>query len=213
MGKTAIIERLFNITFYRDNGIIPFYYEIKENKMWIGDFCQEFFLTFIYQYIAFKSRKPGYLRPESLSDLGKAAEIAQKEGLDYLCGIIQDAAHAVAHEKIDILWKIVRNAPQTIAFRQKEFIVQMIDEFQFLNAMFYRDKKMKLLADDLAGGYLSSAENKIAPLLVSGSWVGWLMDILKMMIPSRFIYYYLENMPPDEAVEMVYKYSQFSKCR
>jgi hypothetical protein len=30
-----------------------------------------------------------------------------------------------------------------------------------------------------------------------------------MMIPSRFIYYNLGNMPPDEAVELVYKYSQF----
>jgi hypothetical protein len=209
MGKTAIIERLFNITFYQNNGIIPFYYEIKEKKMWVGAFCQEFFLTFIYQYIAFKSRNTGYLKPEDTSDFKKAVEIARKEGLDYLCGIIEGVAHAVAHEKIDILWEIVRNAPQTIAFRQKEFIVQMIDEFQFLNAMFYRDKNMKLLANDLAGGYLSSAENKIAPLLVSGSWVGWLMDILIMMIPSRFIYYYLGNMPPDEAVEMVYKYSQF----
>ncbi|MCU0290342.1 MAG: hypothetical protein MUF15_28680 [Acidobacteria bacterium] len=47
----------------------------------------------------------------------------------------------------------------------------MIDEFQFLNAMIYRDKDMKILADDLAGAYLGTAESKIAPLLVSGSWV------------------------------------------
>ncbi|MCU0290193.1 MAG: hypothetical protein MUF15_27885, partial [Acidobacteria bacterium] len=126
MGKTAVIERLFNITFYKNNGIIPFYYEIKEKKMWVGAFCQEFFLTFIYQYIAFKTRKTEYLKPESLSDFGKAAEIAAKEGLDYLCGIIQDVANAVDHNKADILWEIVRNAPQTVAFRQKEFIVQMI---------------------------------------------------------------------------------------
>jgi hypothetical protein len=39
--------------------------------------------------------------------------------------------------------------------------------------------------------------------------VGWLMNLLKQMLPSRFIYYPLENMPQDEAVEMVYKYSQF----
>jgi len=209
MGKTAILERLFNITFYKNDGVIPFYFEIKENKMWVVDFCVQFFLSFIYQYIAFKTRKPGYLRPENKSDFAEAIEIARKEGLDYLGGIIKGTAHAAANEKIDILWDIVREAPQTIAFRQKEFIVQMIDEFQFLNAMIYRDKNMKFLADDLAGGYLSSAENKIAPLLVSGSWVGWLMDILKMMTPSRFRNYSLQNMPQDEAIEMVYKYSQF----
>ncbi|MCX6582854.1 MAG: hypothetical protein NT166_21975 [Candidatus Aminicenantes bacterium] len=209
MGKTALSERLFNITFFKNDGVIPFYYEVREAKMWVVDFCQDFFLTFIYQYIAFKSRKPGYLDPENRSDFGKTIEIAKQEGLDYLCGIIEGAAHAVAHEKIDILWNIAREAPKTIASRQKEYIVQMIDEFQFLNAMIYWDKDKKNPADTLAGGYLSTAESKIAPLLVSGSWVGWLMNLLKKMLPARFRYYPLENMPQDEAIEMVYKYSQF----
>ena len=209
MGKTALMERLFNITFYKNDGVIPFYYEIKENDVWVLDFCQDFFLTFIYQYIAFKTRKTEYLKPETRSDIGKAVEIAKKEGLDYLCGIIEDAAHAVSHQKIDILWNIVREAPQTIAFRQKEFILQMIDEFQFMNALIYWDKEKKNLAKNLAGGYLSTAESKIAPLLVSGSWVGWLLNELDTMLPNRFRYEFLENMPENEAVEMIYKFSHF----
>jgi hypothetical protein len=195
MGKTALMERLFNITFFKNDGVIPFYYEIKEKDVWVVDFCQDFFFTFIYQYIAFKSREPGYLKLEDTSDFEKAVAIARKEGLDYLCGIIESAAHAVAHEKIDILWNIVREAPQTIAFRQKEFVFQMIDEFQFLNAVVYWDKAKTNLAKNLAGGYYSTAESKIAPLLVSGSWVGWLMDLLKMMLPARYKYKSLKNMP------------------
>jgi hypothetical protein len=70
-------------------------------------------------------------------------------------------------------------------------------------------KSKDQLADNLAGGYLSTAENKIAPLLVSGSWVGWLMNELDTILPNRFWYEYLENMPEDEAVEMVYKFSRF----
>jgi hypothetical protein len=209
MGKTAIMERLFNITFFKNDGVIPFYYEIKENDVWVLDFCQDFFLTFIYQYIACKSRKKEYLNPETRSDFGKTVEIAQQEGLSYLCGIIEDAAHAVAHEKIDIMWNIAREAPKTIAARQNEFIVQMIDEFQFMNAMIYRDKNLKYLARNLSGGYLSTAESKIAPLLVSGSWVGWLMDELNNMLPARFRYKYLKNMPEDEASELLFKYSRF----
>jgi hypothetical protein len=209
MGKTALMERLFNITFHKNDGVIPFYYEIKETKMWVGDFCQDFFLTFIYQYIAFKSRKTEYVKPEDTSDFNKAVLIAKKEGLDYLCGIIESAAHAVAHEKIDILWNTAREAPQTIAFRRKEFILQMIDEFQFLNIMIYRDKGMKILADTMAGGYLSTAESKIAPLLVSGSWVGWLMKELSSMLPARFRNKYLKPMPENEAAETLYKYSRF----
>jgi hypothetical protein len=209
MGKTALMERLFNITFAADDHVIPFYYEVKEKKMWSVDFCQDFFLTFIYQYIAFKSRKPEYLSPENKSDFGRVVEIAKQERLDYLCGIIEGVAHAVAHEKIDLLWEIVREAPKTIAARQKEYIVQMIDEFQFLNEYIYRDKNMEKRQDDTAGGYLSTAESKIAPLFVTGSWVGWLMNLLRMMLPARFTYKILENMPEDEAVEMVFKYSQF----
>ncbi|MCP4155880.1 MAG: hypothetical protein GY757_49605, partial [bacterium] len=90
-------------------------------------------------------------------------------------------------------------------------IVQMIDEFQFLNWTIYRDKNTREenLAKNLAGGYLSTAESKIAPLLVSGSWVGWLMNLLIMMLPARFKYNFLKNMPEDEAAEMVFRYSRF----
>jgi len=208
MGKTALMERLFNITFLKNDGVIPFYYEIKERKMWIVDFCKDFFLTFIYQYIAFKTQKPAYLYSET-TDFAKATEIVKKEGLDYLAGIIEGAAYAVEHDEVGILWEIAREAPKKIASRQNEFIVQMIDEFQFMNSKIYWDKNKKQLEDDMAAGYLSTAESKIAPLLVSGSWVGWLMNLLGIMLPARFRHRFLENMPQDEAIEMIYKYSQF----
>jgi len=211
MGKTALLERLFNITFFKNDGVIPFYYEVKETKMWVVDFCVQFFLSFIYQYIAFKTRKYEYLKPEEKSDFTKVIDIAKREGMDYLIGIIESAAHAAAHEKVDILWDIAREAPQTIAFRRNEFIVQMIDEFQFMNAMIYLDKAKSdgQLADTLSGGYLSTAESKIAPLLVSGSWVGWLMKELSSMLPARFRNKFLKTMPENEAAELLYKYSRF----
>jgi hypothetical protein len=211
MGKTAIMERLFNITFFKNDGVIPFYYEIKEVKMWIGDFCVDFFLTFIYQYLAFKSRKVSYLSQDKGNSLEEAIYAVKNEGLDYLTGIIRGVEYAVRHDHVDILWGTVREAPKNIAHAQEEFIVQMIDEFQFLNAMIYWDKRKSddQLADTLAGGYLSTAESKIAPLLVSGSWVGWLMDELNNMLPARFRYKYLRNMPENEASEVLFKYSRF----
>jgi hypothetical protein len=210
-GKTAILERLFNITFYKNDGVIPFYYEVKEVKKWIGDFCVDFFLTFIYQYIAFKSRNIYYLRPEEKNNFQKVKAAAVKEGLDYLTGIIDSVEYSFVHENVDILWDTVREAPMTVAYRQNEFIVQMIDEFQFLNAMIYWDKakSKNQLADNLAGGYLSTAENKIAPVLATGSWVGWLMKELNTMLPARFRNKFLKNMPENEASELLYKYSRF----
>jgi hypothetical protein len=209
MGKTAIMERLFNITFFKNDNVIPFYYEVRELKMWVGDFCLDFFLTFIYQYIAFKSRKPNYLGRDKKNSLEAVKKDAIKEGLDHLIVTIDNVAYSLKNNQVDILWNTVREAPKTIASSEDEFIIQMIDEFQFLNAMIYWDKEKKNLADNLAGGYLSTAESKIAPLLVTGSWVGWLMYELMTMLPSRFKYEFLNNMPEDEAVEMIYKFSQF----
>jgi hypothetical protein len=209
MGKTAIMERLFNITFFKNDGVIPFYYEIKENDVWIVDFCIDFCLTFVYQYIAFKTRKTGYLRLYEKGNIEKAVQVAESEGLDYLTVLLSGLKYAVTHDHVDILWETVREAPKTIAHSQDELIVQMIDEFQFMNAMIYRDKEMKILARNLSGGYLSTAESKIAPLLVSGSWVGWLMDELNNMLPARFRNKYLKNMPENEAAELLFKYSRF----
>ena len=209
MGKTAIMERLFNITFFKNDGVIPFYYEIKEIKMWIGDFCVDFFLTFIYQYIAFKTRKTDYLGKHKRKSLSQAKQAAIDEGMDYLTGIIEDVEYTFGHDHVDLLWETVREAPKVIAYSENEFIVQMIDEFQFINAKIYRDKAMNILSDTLAGGYLSTAESKIAPLLVSGSWVGWLMKELSSMLPSRFRNKLIKNMPENEAEELLYKYSRF----
>jgi hypothetical protein len=209
MGKTAIMERLFNITFYKNDGVIPFYYEIKENDVWIVDFCIDFCLTFVYQYIAFKTRNTRYLRLYEKGNLEKAMQVAESEGLDYLLVLLSGVKYAVTHGHVDILWETVREAPKTIAHSENEFILQMIDEFQFMNAKIYRDKALENLAKNLAGGYLSTAESKIAPLLVSGSWVGWLMKELNSMLPARFRHKLLKNMPENEASEMLYKFSRF----
>ncbi len=209
MGKTAIMERLFNITFNKNDGVIPFYYEVKEVDMWVVDFCKDFFLTFISQYIAFKTRNAEHFNLVEESNFKKVSHAAKAEGFDYLTGIIESVEHAAAQESLDTLWEIVRNVPRRLAARRKEFIVQMIDEFQFLNDKIYWDKAKKNLAKRLAGGYLGTAESKVAPLLVSGSWVGWLMNLLTMMLPTRFRFRYLKNMPEEEAVEMIFKYSRF----
>ncbi|NIM10759.1 MAG: hypothetical protein GTO45_02125, partial [Candidatus Aminicenantes bacterium] len=61
----------------------------------------------------------------------------QSEGLDYLVELLSGVEYAVVHDHIDSLWETVRTAPHIMAARQKEFILQMIDEFQFMNAMIY----------------------------------------------------------------------------
>ncbi len=204
-GKTALLQRLYNTVFAADDGVIPFYYEIREKEQWAVDFCQEFFLNFVFQYIAFKSRKPEYINWEKVS-FGEALVTAQKESQDHLIGWIEDVREKAGLESVTILWNAVRDAPRLIAESRNESVVQILDEFQYMNRKIFADKEKTRRESDFAQPYMSTAEYKNAPLLISGSWVGLLMhDVLKM--PGRFQITFLENMPKEEAVEMVYKYS------
>lgn len=207
-GKTALLQRLYNLTFERNDGVIPFYYEVCEGKQCVIDFSIEFFLTFIYQYLAFKTRNTEYLSVLTPRTLAKAIEFSRQEGFEHLIGLIQTVQSLAAEERVDRLWTVVRDAPRGVADYCGEYVVQMIDEFQYLNSEIYRDNAITILADDLAGGYMSTAEYRNAPLLIAGSWVGWLRHLLHTMLPSRFRYYDLEALPDDETLEMIYKYAQ-----
>jgi len=203
-----LMRRLYNLTFHADAGVVPFYYEISEGKRWAVDFCKDFFLSFIFQYIAFVSRKPEYIDHPLRHSLSGALKMAETEKLGYLADYIEQMGMLIEDESVYNLWQYVRETPYTLATRQNEFIVQIIDEFQFLNSEICRDKMAERPIKDFAAGYLRTAEFKNAPLLVSGSWVGWLMNDLVMMLPGRFILSEFQNMPESEAVEMAFNYSR-----
>ncbi|MBF0120230.1 MAG: hypothetical protein HQK79_15450 [Desulfobacterales bacterium] len=208
-GKTAVLQRLYNITFDNNNGIIPFYYEVKEGNKWAIDFCRDFFLTFLYQYLAYKTRKSEYISLEDKSTYETAIQIAKKEKQTHLLDLIRSVSAADKNESVDTMWLMVRDAPLSTAIRQNEYIVQILDEFQYLNRYIYRDKATTHQISDFVGGYLSTAEYRNAPLIVSGSWVGWLLREIQKLLPSRFKKWTFTNMPQDEAIEMIFRYSDY----
>lgn len=206
-GKSALLERLYNITFDKNDRIAPFYFEIREADQWVVDFAEEFFLTFVYQFIAFMTRKAEYLDTAQIGTLEDAVTTARKEGFEYLRSAADKVLRISRQEKIFRLWNTVRDLPRMTAAHYNMQVVQLIDEFQFLNRHIFRDRACKNPMADLAGTYLGTAEYKNAPLLVAGSWVGWLSRVLSGMLPARFQFHYLEKLPDDETVEMILKYS------
>ncbi len=203
-GKSALFQRLYNIIFDKNDGVIPFYFEIKESDQWIVDFSKDFFLTFLSQYIAFKTRNKDHM---SLDSLKKIREVCKKHEFHFLIDRIEIFQERIEEESIDLMWDLARDAPRKIAEHYDERVVQMIDEFQYINRLIFWDESKTNKAKNLAGSYLHTCEYKIAPILASGSWVGWLLDDLGKMLPGRFNRYYLENMPKHESVDMVYRYS------
>ncbi len=206
-GKTAILQRLYNLTFEKNDGVIPFYYEVKEGKRWAIDFSQDFYLTFIFQYIAFKTRKEEYveLSMRQRKTFADAISAAQQIG-QYLVEDIVGMERLI-RERSGLSWDAAREAPYALTLRHDERVLQIVDEFQYLNREIYWDEAKTNQANDFAAGYMSTAEYKNAPLLIAGSWVGWLMNDLIMMLPGRFKFYSLGDLPQDEAIEMIYRYS------
>jgi predicted transcriptional regulator len=205
-GKSALFQRLFNIIFHRNDGLIPFYYEIKEYPQWIIYFAQNFFLSFISQYIAFKTRNIEYLR-EQIKNFDLARTIVQKYNMNYLLNSIDSIEKYVIQEDWDSAWNIAREAPREIASLRDERVIQIIDEFQYMGKMIHYDKEITRPFKGMAGTYFHTAEYKNAPLLISGSWIGWLLQDLGKHLHGRFKKQRLDNMSETEAVEMIFNYS------
>ena len=82
MGKTAILERLYNILFERALDakpeqalVIPFFFQVGEKKITERNFGTVFYFSFITQYLALKCRKPEWVNEDlSFPELLEIAE-------------------------------------------------------------------------------------------------------------------------------------------
>ena len=73
--------------------------------------------------------------------------------------------------------------------------------------MVHYDKEITRPFTGMAGTYFHTAEYKIAPLLISGSWIGWLLQDLGKHLHGRFKRRFLEDMNKEEGYEMIFNYS------
>ena len=61
-GKTALLQRLFNIIYTRnDPQIIPFYFRVPEGKSSLLEFADLFYRRLLSAYFGFKTRTPKYI--------------------------------------------------------------------------------------------------------------------------------------------------------
>jgi hypothetical protein len=81
MGKTVILERLLNITFEKNDGVIPLYYEILATEKYIVDFCVDFFLSFSINTLHSKQGKEYISVPHKVIVLPKQKTTAKKWAL------------------------------------------------------------------------------------------------------------------------------------
>jgi GTPase SAR1 family protein len=205
VGKTALLQRLYNELFVRNGKVIPFFYEIKEQEYLLEDFARLYYTSFISQLLSFKKRQ----WIETTYSLGELKEISAELKLDYVTRDVGRWLDLSKNGGASLMWTFTNEAPHRIAERTGDFILVMIDEFQYLNKYIYQawpgnDGAKQI---DLAGSYLGTSESKIAPMLITGSAVGMLIRLIYRQLPRRFKFYRLTKFKPQDFLELGYKLS------
>ena len=211
-GKTAFLQRFFNILWSagveKKEGelhIIPFYYSISDSEQSLGMFAIDFFSEFVKSYVSYKNKDKEILSQNI--PLKALKNVVKNKQLKTLCETMEANE---AQKDWQFMWKTASEAPATIGRLNGEKIVQIIDEFQNINA-YMTDKQGKIL-NGLSGTYMRVSEMREAPLIVSGSEVHWLLRIVTSLT-GRFKNYTLENLPEDEAKEAIGKYAAFKDTK
>ncbi len=208
-GKTAIMQRLFNILWNRQGPVIPFYLEVLDRPQWALDFASTYYRTFLSHYLSFKTRTP----------LDKESTIWKRPVLHAMIGELNNEKilqhfeffwDDIEHERVNDALMSAFGAPATFTGYDDVFFVVMIDELQYLNEYIYYDKDLMVKARRLAGAFHGLVELKYAPMMVSGSYVGW----MRQMMQEIFVGGRLRGTPFSprltfaEGMEAAYRYAE-----
>ncbi len=200
-GKTALVQRLFNILYSNnDPRVVPFFFRVREDLMYIGDFAELFYRQMMSQLLGFQAREPHLIN--DVPPLRRLAKLACNDPV--LLQDLEDMQDILENSPAQV-WPHARDAPHRIASKKDIRIIQIIDEFQFMNRYLYADKDLEKQIN-VCHSYMAAAESKVAPLIVTGSYIGWLDSILSYMT-SRFDKEYLHALTDAEALDTVYNYA------
>lgn len=209
-GKTAIVQRIFNQLWSENGPIIPFYFSFEESKIWYPNLAIKYYCAFASQYISFLERNEKWVNKWfSLEQIREYGVLNANELL------VDDVDSLLINKKRklhDLMWDTACFAPHRFAaFFEKRFLV-ILDEFQYITQSVYRNKKCEGKPDEsLPGSYHSLSESKVAPLLVTGSYAGWLLNIMHEYLEAGRLkpLHFSPYLTPDEGLQAVYQYAQF----
>jgi len=209
-GKTSFVQRIFNQLWSENKEVIPFYFDFGENKMWYPDLAIDYYCAFASQYISFLERQANLVnKPLSLQEIKNyGIEKSIKPLVDDVDSLLTDMKRG----SFNLMWNTACEAPHRYASVLDTKFLVILDEFQNITKYIYPDQFYKEAAiETLAGSYHSLAESKVAPMLVTGSYAGWLLKVISKYLEAgrlsqiRFSPYLTE----DEGLEAVYKYASF----
>ncbi|MEA1967756.1 MAG: hypothetical protein U9N77_06025 [Thermodesulfobacteriota bacterium] len=209
-GKTSFIQRIFNELWSENGKVIPLFFEIAENKIWYPDFAVEYYRTFATQYISFLERDEKLMQiPLSLD---KIKEYGNAKSLEILISDVDSIIKDKENKSFNLMWKTAYTAPERFAACFDQRFLVIIDEFQNITEYIYRDERCETAKDEtMAGSFHGVSESKLAPMLVTGSYVGWLISILDKYLEAGRLkrFFMTPYLTEEEGLQAVFKYAQF----
>ena len=209
-GKTAIVQRIFNQLWSENGAVIPFYFSFDESKIWYPNLAIKYYCAFASQYISFLERNEKWVN--KWFSLEQIREYGVLNANELLVDDVDSLLINKERKLHDLMWDTACFAPHRFAaFFEKRFLV-ILDEFQYITQSVYRDEKCEGKPDDsLPGSYHSISESKIAPMLVTGSYAGWLLNIMHEYLEAGRLkpLHFSPYLTPDEGLQAVYQYAQF----
>ena len=215
IGKSLILERLYNIIYSENKGVIPFYYEFSEGMRTGKKFFEDFICRFYLQLAGYYTRDYTLNRRavDRRIKVDFSVLLTQFETLDIphkheIISDLDDCIRMLQRDQAPYEYVLAATAtPSGFAMIPgvEEKVVQMIDEFQYLNMYIdagVEDKPCKV--------YMSTAEMKVAPLLITGSLMGVVSEELMLWLPQRFYEVMVPKMNVDESTIMTLNYSSIN---
>jgi len=212
-GKTVFVQRIFNKLWSEPNlGVIPFYFDIAENQAWYPNFAIAYYRRFASQYISFIQREEELVNePMTLEEIKKyGLANSNKQLVRDVDSLLKDKEMGLH----DSMWETASSAPHRFAAVLKTRFLVILDEFQNITQYIYPDQHYKTSPiESLAGSFHSLSESKIAPMLVTGSYVGWLLQVIaKYLEAGRLKHFYMSPyLTEDAGLQAVYKYAEFGE--
>ena len=169
-GKTALLQRLFNMMFSCQDRVAPFYLHVPEKNVAVEAFANEYLLTFLQQFSAFFLRDEKVLRVQDLNELHKLLRRRRAEWISQILRTIeayQRIGHGIEYADHKLFFAV--EAPNALCAATDKRCLVIIDEFQDMNRRLFRDTQLTILDNNVTGVYRSLAQSKIAPMLVARS--------------------------------------------
>jgi len=208
-GKTAFVQRLFNQLWSQHGQVIPFYFSVPENNVWYPNFAIDYYRAFASQYISFLERDEELVKsPLSLEEI---REYGATHSIKRLVRDVDELFIEKERHNYFTVWETAYSAPHRFAGVYDLRFLVIIDEFQYLTTHIYRDEECKGKPDvSMPGSFHTVVESKIAPMLVTGSYISWLIDISREYLEAGRLsrWYMTPYLTPDEGLQAVYKYAE-----